>query len=221
MSFEGEHVVITGGLGALGAAVVAELRRHGAICHVADQVVAKSDDDLVHVHAVDVTKEAEVQAFFAALPDLSASIHVVGGFAMAPLAETHQADFEKMIALNLTSCFLCCRAAAPKMPNGGRIVNVASRNAVVPSAGTIAYATSKAGVAALTENLAVELRDQNILVNAVLPGMMNTPANRRDMPDADHDQWVPVDDVARHIAFLASSRNTAGSGGLIPIYGRS
>ncbi len=104
---------------------------------------------------------------------------------------------------------------------GGRIVNVAARPAVSPTPGMVAYAVSKAGVASLTTSLAEELADEQIWVNAVLPSVMDTPANRGAMPDADHASWPSVDDVAQTIAFLASPDNAVTRGGLIPVYGRA
>src|SRR5439155_11759055 len=123
--------------------------------------------------------------FYAALPALWASVHLVGGFAMAPVASTSLADFEKQWRLNVVTCFLGCREAVKAIrrgKDGGRIVNVAARPALVPTGGMIAYATAKAGVAAVTQALAAEVVAEAILVNAIVPSIIDTPANRGAMP---------------------------------------
>src|SRR5205823_10253322 len=128
--------------------------------------------------------------------------------------------------INAVTCFLCCREAVRKMrsapdSHGGRIVNVASKPAVVPAAGLSAYAASKAAVANLTLGLSEELAAERIWVNAVLPSIMDTPANRQAMPKADFDKWPKVQEVAATIAFLASPQNSTSRGALVPVYGRS
>ena len=103
---------------------------------------------------------------------------------------------------------------------GGRIINIGARPAIQPTGGMIAYTTAKAGVTSLTQSLAEEVKGENILVNAVLPSMMDTKANRSAMPDADFDKWPKVEEVAETIAFLASPANALTSGALVPVYGR-
>lgn len=222
------EVVITGGTGALGSAVVQRMLADGARCHVTyvlDQELERfglADAPGVKLHRVDCTREGEVGAFYGAVPRLDASVHVVGGFAMAKVADTTLADFEAMWRLNTTSAFLCCREAIKRMrPEGGRIVNVAARPAVEPTPGMLAYATSKAGVAALTTALAREVAGEGILVNAVLPSTMDTEANRRSMPKADFSRWPKVEEVAAAIAFLAGPENRVTSGALVPVYGKA
>jgi len=208
--FAGRHVFVTGGHGALGEAVVKLIRERGATVHAPAK------------HELELTDEAAVTRAYAALPSLWASVHLAGGFAAAPLLETTLAAFRAQHELNGQTCFLCCREAARAMKGrGGRIVNVASRPAVVPVAGMVAYATSKAVVAALTIHLAAELRDDGILVNAVLPSIIDTEANRRAMPKADHSAWPKTEEIARVIAWLASPLQTLTSGTLVPVYGRS
>jgi len=208
--FAGRNVFVTGGHGALGEAVVKLLRERGATVNAPAK------------HELDLTDEAAVTRAYAALPSLWASVHLAGGFAAAPLLDTTLAAFRAQHEINGQTCFLCCREAARAMKGrGGRIVNVASRPAVVPVAGIVAYATSKAVVAALTQHLAVELRDEDILVNAVLPSIIDTEANRRAMPKADHSAWPKTGEIARVIAWLASPVQTLTSGALVPVYGRS
>jgi NAD(P)-dependent dehydrogenase (short-subunit alcohol dehydrogenase family) len=220
------HVVVTGGTGALGGAVVRLLRARGAHCHVTYVVDAElarfSDRDQVELARVDCTRESDVQAFYDALPQLDASIHLVGGFAMTAAADTTLAEFEGMFRLNAVTAFLCSRAAIKRMrPRGGRIVNVAARPVLEPTGGMLAYTTAKSAVAALTTSLARELAPEGILVNAVLPSIMDTPQNRAAMPKADFDRWPKVEQVAETIAFLAGANNTVTSGALVPVYGRA
>lgn len=219
-------VVITGGTGALGAAVVRRFLDEGARCHVTyvdpRELERFAERDRVALHQVDCTAEGAVQAFYGELPELHASIHLVGGFAQADVEHTGLDPFERLFRLNAVTAFLCCREAVRRMrPNGGRIVNVAARPALQPTGGMIAYATAKSAVAALTVSLAREVVADGILVNAVVPSTMDTPQNRAAMPDADFTRWPKVDEVATTIAFLAGPSNTLTSGALVPVYGRS
>jgi NAD(P)-dependent dehydrogenase (short-subunit alcohol dehydrogenase family) len=219
------HVVITGGTGALGSAVVARFLRDAARCHVTyvddAELERFAHKGVVELHRVDCGDERAVQAFYAGLPSVAASIHIVGGFAMAKLEATTLADFERMFRLNTATAFLCSREAITRMrPSGGRIVNVAARPALEPTAGMIAYATSKAAVAALTTALAREVGPEGIFVNAIVPSTMDTPANRRAMPNADFSRWAKLEDVAEAIVFLAGPANSVASGALVPVYGR-
>lgn len=155
-----------------------------------------------------------------------ASIHLAGGFAGGKVAETDKTALMTQIDNNLTSCFLCCRTAVNAMladSQGGRIVNVAARPALEwrSGAGMSAYAVAKAGVAALTVALAEEVAKDGILVNAVAPSIMDTPANRKAMPKADHSAWPKVEEVAATIAFLASPDNRVTRGAIVPVYGKS
>jgi NAD(P)-dependent dehydrogenase (short-subunit alcohol dehydrogenase family) len=229
--FEGRHVVITGGTGALGRAVVGELLERGAFCHVPvfrdgdlDGVAFAGHERVRAVPGVDLTDEASAASFYAGCPELWASLQIAGGFAMAPLTETSAEDFLRLMKLNALSCFLCCREAVGRMRTSGgtgRLVNVAARPALVPTSGMAAYAASKSAVASITLALAEELAGEGIWVNAVVPSIMDTPSNRQAMPDADHERWPKVAEVAAAIVYLASSANAVGRGALVPVYGRS
>ena len=240
VDFAGSHVVVTGGTGALGRAVVGALRAAGAVCHVPNLVATELDhfpymsDPGVHiVRGVDLEDETAVRHFYQSVPPLWASVHLAGGFAMAPIAEMSAADFMAQFRMNALSCFLCSAAAvaafrARKEPgpggaSGGRIVNVAARPALEPrlGAGMIAYTASKSAVAALTQSLAQETTDEQIWVNAVAPSVLDTPANRAAMPDADYRRWVAPADLAEIVAFLASPANRVTRGAVIPVYGGS
>ncbi|MDB4962440.1 MAG: short-chain dehydrogenase [Myxococcales bacterium] len=204
--------MVTGGRGALGKGVVELLTAKGAIVHVADRPDAQLDH------------EAGAVAFYEALPPIWASIHLVGGFAMAPIAETSLADFEAQWKVNTVTCFLACREAVKsirKGSGGGRIVNVAARPVIAAVGGMTSYLAAKASVAAITQGLAAELIGDGILVNAILPSTIDTPANRASMPKADHATWPRPSEIAETIAFLASPENALTSGALVPVFGRA
>ncbi|HEY0989517.1 MAG TPA: SDR family oxidoreductase [Kofleriaceae bacterium] len=208
---QGQHVVVAGGNGALGGAVVAHLEARGAVVHVPD------------ISTVDLTNEAAAVAYYAGLPPLWASIQLAGGFAMSPIVDTALADFERQWRMNAVTCFLACREAVRSIRrtgNGGRIVNVAARPVLAPVPNMTAYTAAKASVAAITQALAAELTGDRVLVNAVLPSIIDTPANRAAMPRADHAAWPRPAELAQAIGFLASPDNTLTSGALIPVYGR-
>ena len=233
MDYRNRQVVVTGGTGALGTAVVGALIKAGATCHVPyliDQEAARfpfRDHAQVKLVAdMDLAEESAVARLFDGVPALWASIHLVGGFAMAPIGKTSKADLMKQVDMNFVTAFLCCRAAVNAMTRtgaGGRIVNVATRPAIEwrAGAGMIAYVASKAAVAALTVALAEEVVQADILVNAVAPSTMDTPANRQAMPKADFNAWTKVEDVAATILFLASQENRVTRGGMVPVYGKS
>ncbi len=234
MDYRDRHVVVTGGTGALGTAVVSALVEAGAICHVpyidraeADRFAFRNHAQVELVADIELTDETAVAALYARAPRLWASIQLAGGFAMAPLGETTKAGLMKQIDMNFLTAALCCRAAVNAMirggAGGGRIVNVASRPAREwrAGAGMVAYAASKAAVAALTVALAEEVVKAGILVNAVAPSTMDTPANRRAMPKADHAAWPKVEEVATAILFLASLENRVTRGAVVPVYGKA
>jgi NAD(P)-dependent dehydrogenase (short-subunit alcohol dehydrogenase family) len=240
VDFAGARVVVTGGTGALGRAVVAALRHAGAVCHVPNLIAAElaefpfAADPGVHVaRGIDVADEAAVAAYYRDLPPLWASVHLAGGFAMAPIGTTSAADFAAQLRLNAQSAFLCSaaavaairarREAGPGGAKGGRIVNVAARPALEPrlGAGMIAYTASKAAVAALTQALAQEVMAEEIWVNAVAPSVIDTPANRLAMPTAAFADWVDPAHLAEIITFLAAPENRATRGAVVPVYGKS
>ena len=228
-AFADRHVVITGASGGLGGAVVERLIADGATVHAPlfeperpAQATWLVHDRVVVTAGVDGGDEAAVVAYYAALPPLWASIHLVGGFAMAKLVDTSLADFDRMMAMNGRSCFLACREAVRAMRAtgaGGRIVNVAARPAVTPVGGMVAYSASKAAVASITQSLAIEVAAERIWVNAIVPSIIDTPANRASMPTADFAAWPKPAELATAIGFLASPANQLTSGALVPLYG--
>ena len=155
---------------------------------------------------------------------LDAVAHLMGAWVGGDkVADTSLGVWEAMMTLNLTSAFLLTRAAIPRMieGGGGSLVYVSSRAAREQRAGHAAYAVSKAGLLVLAESVAEEYRGEGIRANAVLPGTMDTPANRRSMPDADASRWTPPEEVARVVLFLASPESAPVNGAAVPVYGRS
>jgi NAD(P)-dependent dehydrogenase (short-subunit alcohol dehydrogenase family) len=226
----GRNVVVTGGTGSLGRKVVQALARRGAVCHVPTRSESRESSfdglqGVVVTPNVDPSDEDAVVAYFTTPGDLWASVHLAGGFAMAPITDTSLADWEAMMRANARTAFLCSREAVRAMRRagkGGRIVNVAAMPALDGrrGSGKIAYAMSKAAVATLTESLDEETADEAIWVNAVVPGVLDTAANRRAMPDGDRAAWARTDDVAEVVSFLVSPDNRAVRGALVPVTGR-
>jgi NAD(P)-dependent dehydrogenase (short-subunit alcohol dehydrogenase family) len=234
MQFANRTVIVTGGTGALGSAVVGVLLAAGARCRVPYIVDSEAaafpyaavpyQERVTLVGKCDLTVEADVARLYDGVGDLWASIHVAGGFAMGNVADTDKAGMMHMLNMNFVSCYLCCRAAVLGFgEGGGRIVNVAARPALEPrlGAGMAPYAASKAAVAAFTQSLAAELAARSILVNAIAPSIIDTPANRAAMPKADHSAWPKPEDIAATIAFLASPENKVATGGVVPVPGRT
>jgi NAD(P)-dependent dehydrogenase (short-subunit alcohol dehydrogenase family) len=230
MDFRDRHIVVSGGAGALGTAVVEALAAAGAICHVpclheAEKQSCRLQESKNVQLAVagNLADEAVVARFYQGIAPLWASIHIAGGFAMAPLRETTAAMLHQQIDTNFVSCALCCRAAVSAMTGGGRIVNVSARAGLEwrSGAGMVAYTASKAAVAALTAALAEEVAKDGILVNAVAPSIMDTPANRQAMPKADYALWPKVEEVAATIVFLVSPENRVTRGAVVSVYGKS
>ena len=229
----GRVVVVTGGTGALGQSICLTFLAAGAtVC--APYVVKEEETALrgrvgsgdaarLEMAPCDVTDEAAVTAYVAEIVGrhrrLDVLVNAVGGFAGGDLASTPLAEWNRMMTLNLSTAVVACRAVLPSMTSArwGRIVNIASRAVVPPQGGFIAYTVSKAAVITLTQALAQEVRPHGITVNAVLPSTMDTPANRRAMPDADRSGWVSTEAVARAIAFLASDDASAISGAAVPV----
>jgi NAD(P)-dependent dehydrogenase (short-subunit alcohol dehydrogenase family) len=228
----GRVAVVTGGSGALGQSVVLRFLHDGAAVAVPwivpeewETLRSRAGDGAARLHGarVDGTDEGAFAGFVADLlarhQRLDVLVNTVGGFAGGDLASTSLAEWRRMLDLNLTSAVIGCRAVLPTMraARRGRIVNVASRAVVPPLGGFIAYTVSKSAVIALTQALAQEERPHGIAVNAVLPSTMDTPANRRDMPNADRSGWVSTEAVADVIAYLASDTAGAVSGASVAV----
>lgn len=231
--FTGKVALVTGAAGSLGQAVVAAFARAGAHLICADlagdrlQAIYGNAPDHV-ILAMDLTDEAAVQEGISRVAAQSGRIdilvNVAGGFRMGPaLRDTPTETWDFMMDLNARSVFLATRAVLPHMlaQQFGRIVNVAARAAVQPKGRMAPYCASKAAVITFTESLAAEHKQDDINVNCILPGTIDTPQNRSDMSDADFATWVPPAALADVILFLASDAARAVNGAAIPVYGRS
>lgn len=223
---QGKVVVVTGAFGVLGSAVVERARAMGAQPVMVDYASAPANlrtDPLV-LGGVDLTKreaaEDAMQRISAAAGSIDALMNIAGGFTWRTLADGDCAVFDMMYALNLKTAVNASKAALPHLlQSGGAIVNVGAAGAVKAGAGFGPYAASKAGVHKLTESLAEELKGK-VRVNAVLPSVLNTEQNRRDMPNADPSKWVQPDDLAKVMLFLASDDARAVTGALVPVTGQ-
>jgi NAD(P)-dependent dehydrogenase (short-subunit alcohol dehydrogenase family) len=155
---------------------------------------------------------------------LGAAVNLVGGFAAGGrVHETPVEDFELQLRLNLRATYLVTQAALPPLMDagGGAIVCVGTRASLRPFSGAAGYIASKAAVLAFVQAVAVEYRDDGVRCNAVLPSVIDTPANRAAQPDADHERWVPPEEIAAVIRFLCSEESAPVSGAAIPVYGRA
>ena len=219
-------VAITGGHGVLGRAVLEAALADGLKVAVIDHAMGHpTPDGVLEVGGVDLTDSAQAGQAIAAVIGrfgrLDALLNIAGGFVWQTTDDAEPA-WDRMHALNVTTALNASRAALPhlKASDQGRIVNVGSAAALKAGAGMGAYGAAKAGVHALTQALAEELKATSVTVNAVLPSIIDTPANRKDMPDADPAQWVAPNDLAAVILFLASPQSRAMTGALVPVTGR-
>jgi NAD(P)-dependent dehydrogenase (short-subunit alcohol dehydrogenase family) len=221
----GGRIIVTGGTGALGRAVVAALVERGAKVAVPYRGEAGDVGRLpgVRTWLADVAEAAAASSFVdearAWMGGLDGLALVAGGFAGGARFETAPADeWEAMIRVNLSTVQTVCRAALPHLLKaGGSVVTVGSKSAESGGAGISAYAVSKIAVAALTRVLALENRDRGVRFNCVLPGTIDTPANRRAMPDADTTKWTSPAAIARVIVFLLSPESAPVTGASVPV----
>ena len=229
----GKTIVVTGGFGALGRVVAEVAAARGASVAVLDHAPGPPEGmnerlgpDALMIGGLDLSSAegamkamADVKAKFGRLDVL---LNIAGGFQWETVDGGKDESWERMYALNLTTALNACRAALPYLieSGAGRIVNVGAQSALHAASGFGPYAASKSAVHRLTEALANELKEKGVTVNAVLPSIIDTAANRRDMPKADFDRWVSPADLATVILFLASDEAKAVTGALIPVSGR-
>jgi NAD(P)-dependent dehydrogenase (short-subunit alcohol dehydrogenase family) len=222
-----KRVLITGGTGALGAAVTREAVARGARATVAyideaeKRALAGSLGSSVVWEKADLSDEDAVERLVDGMESLHVLIHLVGGFEMGPTHEISLAAWRKHLDLNLTTTFLCCKHALGRMREGGygRIVTVGSKAVLDPMGQAAAYSASKAGVVALTRVIAAETKGTGITANAVLPSIIDTPANRAAMGADRAADWVSPAALAAIIAHLASEQGGALRGAAVPVYG--
>ena len=219
------HVVVTGAAGSLGRAVVSLLSSDGHSVTGIDLVenidvpglaIAKGAVDLGDADAVSVAVSEVVQAS----GRIDGLVNVAGGFAWETIADGSPDTWDRLYSMNVRSALNACRAALPHLASPASVVNIGAGAAAKATLGMGAYAASKAGVARLTEALAEELKDKDVRVNAVLPSIIDTAANRADMPDADFSAWVTGEEVAHAIRFLLSPQASGITGALVPVSGR-
>jgi NAD(P)-dependent dehydrogenase (short-subunit alcohol dehydrogenase family) len=229
MKLSGKKIVVTGAFGVLGAAVSAVVKSAGAQVACVDFAPASKAPaavaGLVLIGDVDLGSPAAaakaLQAAAAQLGGLDGIVNIAGGFRWEKIADGDIATWDFMFNVNVRTAVNATRAALPLLKSpGARIVNIGAAGALKGTTGMASYAASKAGVARLTESLADELKDSGVTVNAVLPSIIDTPANRADMPTADFERWVKPEQIADLIVFLLSERAAAITGALIPITGR-
>jgi NAD(P)-dependent dehydrogenase (short-subunit alcohol dehydrogenase family) len=222
------EVLVAGGTGALGAAVVKELVESGYPVG-ATWVVESERERLEGVEGVELIKADlfdanEAAQAVAAINDLGAVVNLVGGYAeTGRVHETEPDEFDRLMRLNLRPNILLARAAIPRFlrQGGGAFVAVSARPALRPFAGAPAYIVSKAAVLSFVQTLDAEYRLDGVRANAVLPSVIDTPANRASQPDADHSKWVAPEEIAKVIRFLISEDSGPVTGAAVPVYGRA
>jgi NAD(P)-dependent dehydrogenase (short-subunit alcohol dehydrogenase family) len=218
-------VAITGAAGALGRKVVEILGKAGWKVVGVDLADVPAAGVALALGGVDLSDEqamgavaGRIQAECGALDGL---VNIAGGFRWETVADGEVATWDRLYAMNVKTALVATRALLPLLrASKGAIVNIGAAASIKAAMGMGAYAASKAGVARLTEALAEELKTEGVRVNAVLPSIIDTPANRADMPDAEFDRWVSPEELANVIAFLLSKEASAVTGALVPVTGR-
>ena len=203
-------IIVTGASGALGQEVC--------------DVLAENGLEVAPIQGVDLADANAAQKAINEIAESSGPIqglvNIAGGFAWETVIDGDISTWDRMWAMNVQTALNACRSTVPFLEAGSSIVNIGSAAAAKADIGKGAYAASKSGVARLTESLAEELKSKAIRVNAVLPSIIDTPANRKDMPDADFDAWVTTRELANVITFLLSDKASGITGALVPVTGR-
>jgi NAD(P)-dependent dehydrogenase (short-subunit alcohol dehydrogenase family) len=232
----GKVVIVTGSVGNLGLATALKLQKIGAKTVLVDRSYERlkenypdliSSPDHILAGGVDLADpdslSKTVQAALARFGRIDSLVNTVGAWRGGKAAhEMDLGDWDFLFGVNVRVTLLCCRAVIPQMlrQGGGRIVNVASRDGLQGSAGFSAYSASKSAVLRLTESMAAELKNSNINVNCIMPGTIDTPQNRKAIPNGDFSKWVAPEAIADVILFLISDAARAINGAAVPVYGR-
>jgi NAD(P)-dependent dehydrogenase (short-subunit alcohol dehydrogenase family) len=222
-------VVVSGGTGGLGSAVTSALLADGwqvIVPYVNEHELRRVErHPQLELVAADLFDPQAAAAVVERAGDgLRAAVNLVGGFASGGrVHETMIEDFERQFLLNLRPTYLLCQAALPPMlaAGTGSIVCVSTRAALRPFSGAAGYISSKAAVLAFVDALAAEYTEDGVRANAIMPSVIDTPANRASQPDADHSRWVSPEQIAQVIRFLLAEESSAISGAHVPVYGRA
>ncbi len=223
MRLDGKVILLTGARGGLGSVVMPILSGAGATIMIVDRVLPQDVIERRGGFAADVTNEAEVMRAVADTVKqagrIDGVINLVGGFVSGTAVDTDAAQWEKMLSLNVTLAFLLSRAVIPHMTarRRGRLVHIAARVALEPFPGAAAYLVAKSALVSLIRVLALELEGAGVTVNGILPGTIDTPANRGSMPNADRSTWVKPESIAQLLVWLMSDDTAAINGALIPV----
>lgn len=227
---KGKVVVVTGASGGLGTHVTQAFLDAGASVVGVSLKIRQSDFASPNFTAMPASLSSGeaaatvVKQALARFEKIDVLAHTVGGFAGGqPVAETDDATFQQMFDINLNATFYILRAVVPAMrkAGGGRIIAIGSRAALEPGANVGAYSASKAAMVSLVRTVAAENQDAGITANSILPGTMDTPANRKAMPKADFSKWVQPSAVASLMLWLASDAGKDVTGAAIPVYGNT
>jgi NAD(P)-dependent dehydrogenase (short-subunit alcohol dehydrogenase family) len=230
VNLSGKVFMVTGAFGALGQAVTACMIGHGAKLALVGKRAGASVEHptgALLYSGIDVSQKDSasevVERIFGETGRIDGLVNLAGGFHWDKLQGSTLESWDSMYRINLLTAVVSCEAVLPYLlrNESGSIVNIGSLGAIKAGCGMGAYAASKAGVVKLTEALADELKDRGITVNAVLPGVIDTPRNRADMPGADFTRWVSPKAVAEVIVFLVSDLARAISGATLPVAGRA
>ncbi len=234
--FTGKIIVVTGAAGNLGQAVVKGfLQSNGTVCgldHRSGRLeqfksLNESAGSFYAFDEVNLTDKANMLSIAERIKSevgvVNILVNTVGGFSMGePVYSISEETWQRMMRMNVTSFLNAAAAFVPTMieSGGGKVISIGAKAALLGMANAGAYSAAKAALLRLTESMAGELKQKNIQVNSVVPGIIDTPENRKDMPNADFDNWVSPEQVTDAILFLASSSADAISGTAIPVYGR-
>lgn len=231
-SLQNKTVIITGAFGNLGVAVAREASARGANVVMVDRVPVPQDDrlqgigeNLLLVGEIDLTDLDQANQAISKAVDqfggVDALLNIAGGFCWETFADNDLSNWDFLYNINIKTAITATKAALPQLrEGGGAVVCISAGPALKGELGMGPYAASKAGVARFVESLAQEVKDDFVRVNAVMPSIIDTPLNRKEMPDAEFDRWVSPQALANVILFLASDEASAVTGALVPVFNR-